>query len=226
MEHSKELADIYALGFLPYSSDLTKSSDLFYLCRSVRVDLERFEDTSENRRVDRKISPLTITETLIPKEVFNLHDEHFVLMIHAYSAERFQGGNMSLDRLAYIFSRSYVTHVLVYSTKSEKIAYVLLGLSGGSMHYYYSFFNTNYLSEFSLGKWLMWKSLHIAKEQGIRYVYLGTCYGEKSLYKVRDHKGVEFFDGTSWNTDSTVISRLTQHDAKESPDVDQFKRPI
>ncbi len=44
-------ADIFSAGFL---CPLSRQLDRFYLCRQIRVNLERFELSSENRRVLRK----------------------------------------------------------------------------------------------------------------------------------------------------------------------------
>ncbi|MFQ5771835.1 MAG: arginine-tRNA-protein transferase, partial [bacterium] len=43
-------AMIFARGFLPSTRELSR----FYLCRQVRVQLKRFNRSSENRRIFRK----------------------------------------------------------------------------------------------------------------------------------------------------------------------------
>jgi hypothetical protein len=224
MEEQDELSDIYAAGFLPYSSDLTRDKDLFYLCRSIRVDLEKFGDTSENRRVEKKARHLGLTTLLMPKAAFDAGDPFFTHMALQYAAERYVTGSMSMARLEYIFKRAYVTHVLIVKAGEQAVGYVLLGSGGRSMHYYYSFFDTRYLADYSLGKWMMWKALHIAQESGMRHMYLGTCYGEKALYKVRDHKGIEFFDGARWNSDLSAIMQRVRQDEGDVP-CDVFKSP-
>jgi len=57
-EAQNELPKIYEKGFLPYTGNLKIAADIFYLARSLRVNLERFTDTSENRRINRKITDL------------------------------------------------------------------------------------------------------------------------------------------------------------------------
>ncbi len=74
----------------------------------------------------------------------------------------------------------------------------------------------------SLGKWMMWKVMTWAKEQSLLYVYLGTCYGNKSLYKVRDHKGLSFFDGHTWNQDMSLLKHWCKTDEDRSL-VDRLK---
>ena len=57
-------ADFFNQGFLPSSRNL----DRFYLCRHVRVQLNKFNPSSENRRILRKGQG--ITATLVPREEF------------------------------------------------------------------------------------------------------------------------------------------------------------
>ena len=54
--------------------------------------------------------------------------------------------------------------------------------------------------------------IHWAQEKGLDFVYLGTCYKAKALYKIRDHKGVEFFDGVGWNENMNILKFLCQTD--------------
>jgi len=49
-EPGERPADLFRRGFLPSSPKL----DRFYLCRNIRVDLRRFNPSSENRRILRK----------------------------------------------------------------------------------------------------------------------------------------------------------------------------
>ena len=51
-----------------------------------------------------------------------------------------------------------------------------------------------------------------AKKIGKKYIYLGTCYGEKALYKVRDFKGIEFYDGNKWIKDNKILKDLCKSD--------------
>ena len=59
---------------------------------------------------------------------------------------------------------------------------------------------------------MMEQIIYHAKENNKKYVYLGTCYGEKSLYKVRDFKGIEFFDGSRWTDDINNLKSKCKND--------------
>ena len=54
--------------------------------------------------------------------------------------------------------------------------------------------------------------VYYAKEEQKKYIYLGTCYGKKALYKVRDFKGIEFFDGSKWNNKINILKEMCYND--------------
>ena len=83
-ESQSELPEVYEKGFLPYTGNLSIEGDTFYLARSLRVDLDRFEDTSENRRVNRLVEPLNIQLEVIKKEDFDLNAADFVGLSQEY----------------------------------------------------------------------------------------------------------------------------------------------
>ena len=89
---------------------------------------------------------------------------------------------------------------------------MLILIYGNGLHFWFSFYDVNLLSDSPVGKWLMWKMIKWAKENSMDYVYLGTVYLEKALYKVRDFKGLEFFDGNNWNTDMELLKSKCKND--------------
>lgn len=221
-EQQEELPDIYAKGFLPYTGNLTIEEDIFYMARSLRVELADFKTTSENRRVDKKIQPLAIQMSVQPKAAFDLHDPVFKSFCSAYAEERFSGGSMDADRLAYVQQRGTLTHIFTFQSEEKIYGYVFAALEGDMLHYWFSFYDTAFMRSHSLGKWMMWKVIDWAQQQQLAYVYIGTCYREKSLYKVRDHKGATFFDGSGWNSDVALLKQLCKTD-EQRKEMDLFK---
>ncbi len=211
-EQQRELPDIYARGFLPYTGDLTINKDVFYMARSLRVDLADFTSTSENRRVDRKIQPLAIRMSVQPKTSFDMQDRVFREFCTAYAEERFAGGSMDANRLAYVQQHDTLTHIFTFQSDEKVYGYVFAVLEGDMLHYWFSFYDTEFMRSHSLGKWMMWKVIDWAQQQQLAHVYIGTCYREKSLYKVRDHKGAAFFDGSKWNSDVELLKQLCKSD--------------
>ena len=221
-EQQSELPAIYQQGFLPYTGNLAIEKDIFYLARSLRVDLDRFADSSENRRVARKAAPLNISIKAQKKKDLDLKDPTFIDFCMSYASDRFSGNAMTLDRLHYVFGKETGSHVLTFHEEDTIYGYVFAAIEGNMLHYWFAFFDQQYLKSHSLGKYMMWRTIAWAKEQGLDHVYLGTCYGKHSLYKVRDHKGLSFFDGSTWNQDMTIIKNLCKTDA-EPINKDRFK---
>jgi len=220
-EKNSELPEIYEKGFLPYTGNYQIESDMFYLARSLRVNLGKFEDSSENRRVDRKIAELNIQIELAEKSKFDLQSPEFQQFCTEYAEERFSGGNMACDRLDYVLSRELLTHIFTFKAENKVLGYVFTALENHILHYWFSFYDVEYM-KLSLGKWMMWKVIRWAKDKDLKYCYLGTCYKEKALYKVRDHKGTEFFDGAKWNSDDELLKRLCKTD-EDKKTADLFK---
>lgn len=221
-ENHAELPTIYENGFLPYSSDPSLADEIYYLARSLRVDTLQFKDTSENRRVNRKMEGLAIQLTAIPKSEFDLKNQNFLNFCLQYAKERFSNNAMNRERFTYILQRESASHLLHFQSEGQTIGYVLAVVQHDMLHYWYAFFNTELMNQFPIGKWMMWRSIRWAKDENIRYVYLGTCYGKHSLYKVRDFKGIAFFDGVGWNDDIDLLKTLCKTD-NEIKDQDRFK---
>ena len=221
-EAPDEVPEIYDRGFLPYTGDVVLTENYFYLARSLRIDLARFASVSENRRVDRKIESLGIEMTAVDYSDFNTAEDSFVQFCSSYAEERFAGGSMSPERLAYVLSRGLISHIFQFASSEQPYGYVLAVVANGMLHYWFSFYDTNYMRSHSLGKWMMWRVIDWAQQQGLSHAYIGTCYREKSLYKVRDHKGAEFFDGKGWSADIAFLKELCRRD-EEAKAIDLLK---
>lgn len=222
-ESQAEIPEIYARGFLPYTGRLDIAGDVFYLARSLRVNLSQFSESSENRRVTRLASELDIQIEICPKARFDTQAPAFREFCLHYAEERFAGGNMGEARFDYVLSREILTHILTFTSRGQVLGYLFAVLEGTILHYWYAFFDTAYLHSHALGKWMMLHTLLFAKREGLEYAYLGTCYTPKALYKVRDHRGCEFFDGMGWNGDVQLLKTLCNNDAEAVSDRDLFK---
>jgi leucyl-tRNA---protein transferase len=218
-----DLAELYPNGFLPYTGNIELKHDVFYKSRGIRVALDRYKDGSENRRVARKAGPLHIEHKMIPIHAFTDWERFYSFSIE-YSAERIGGDKMPIKRLEYIMQRKYLSHIIQFTSQSKTIAYILAILQGDSFHYWFCFYDVSYLEQgIPLGKWMMWKGIHLAKELGCRYCYLGNSYTESALYKSRDFNAVEFFDGNHWIADMDTLQSLCIQDAQPTT-LDLFKQ--
>lgn len=223
-ESKYEYAEIYSMGFLPYTGRLELSESVFYMARSLRADMHTLKSTGENRRTERKLEDLGLTTEWIPIQDFDVHDPAFRELCNRYTEERFRNGQMSDARLDYVLNHDLLSYVWQCNTADgTPLGYVLLSVHDNIVHYWYAFMNLDYIGDRPVGKWIMWTVLKEAQESGYDYVYLGTIYGVNALYKVRDHKGVEFYDGRGWNTDTKLLKTLC-HEDEERGVADAFKR--
>ncbi len=212
LRESEALHELYEKGFLPQSNKLEIQEPLFYLARSVRIDTAQFEPSSENRRVARKAEAFNFQYTLLEKSTFLQQEEAFLEFAWNYVQQRIDVAYMPIQRIKYIIHSTYYTHVLVVYHEGQIIAYVLLGKDAGAIHFWFSYFDVDFMQSFPLGKWLMLYTILEAKSNGIPFAYLGTCYKKKSLYKIRDFKAVQFFDGTTWSDDIQELKRRCGQD--------------
>jgi leucyl-tRNA---protein transferase len=216
-ESGDVLAAIYNLGYLPYSG--TKDiSDVFYLCRSLRVRLAEWQMNSENRRVYKRFDP-TLTSQTIPIGDFH-QTESFLPFCLDYFNQRHGASIMPRERLELILQS--VTHIREYKKDNTRVGYVFLVSDPNIDHYWYSFYDLAYANQ-SLGLWLMIDSVRQAKEAGKNYFYLGTAYGEKGLYKTNfDH--VEYWTGSDWSSDITALKERCRSDEARTVQVlDEWK---
>ncbi len=209
-EAQSEIPEIYQKGFLPYSNDIHLKEETYYLARSLRVELDKFKESSENRRVAKKIADLEPKLAVIPIHQFNVNDVEFQNFCLDFATKRFSEA-ISKERLSYILSSQSISHVFEFKLKGKKVGYVITIIENSTLHYWFAFFELEY-QEYSLGKWMMYSVINWANQNNLKYTYLGTCYGTKSLYKVRDFKGLSFFDGSNWNSDMKLLKSKCKSD--------------
>ncbi len=220
MENNDLTEEVYRRGFLPYSDIryIPEGKILFYLSRSIRIDLQRFELTSENRRIRKKMANTGISFEVVSKKQINFYQiKEFV---QNYVHQRI-GNTMSEKRLHYIFHHPLMNKIAVFGNETKTTGYVWLVENNKMRHYWFAFFDTALMS-YGIGKWMMEQMISDAKEQGMHYIYLGTCYGPKALYKIRDFKAVEYFDGNRWISAIKHLKHKCKDQANKS--IDDFKR--
>jgi arginyl-tRNA--protein-N-Asp/Glu arginylyltransferase len=210
-EEGETSADIFNAGFLPASRHL----DRFYLCRQVRVELEKFEPSSENRRILRKGEGINVE--LIPREKFEYTPQRRQFF-KAYADAKFGNDVMTFERLDSLFSTPIISHLLVFTDAAtgKEIGVAALYVESGALaFYYYAFYDLDY-SNRSLGMFMMTSAATEFAARGVKHLYLGTCYSENALYKTQ-FAGTEFFNGFRWSNNLEELKFLIQRDIKKQP---------
>jgi len=206
-EEGEMPSDIFNAGFLPSSRNL----DRFYLCRQVRVNLAKFQPSSENRRILRKGAGIEVR--LLPRDRYDYTPERR-RFFKTYADTRFGKDVMTLERLDALFTAPIISHLLVFTHAGKEIGVATLYLTGEALaFYYYAFYDLNYYAR-NLGMFMMTSAVALFAERGVQYLYLGTCYSQAALYKTQ-FAGAEFFNGFRWLNDWDELKFILRRDKKE-----------
>jgi len=221
-DNADETTAVYRQGFLPYSNSLQLETPHHYLARSLRAELDKFTPTSENRRVEKKMAELAPRLEVIDKKDFR-RDKAFDKFCLDYAGVRF-GGAFTPERFQYVYNWKYFNKIFRFTSQNgDLLGYVFAVMNDEILHYWFSFYDLKH-SRLGLGKWMMYSVITWAKEKGLQEVYLGTCYGQKAMYKMRDFKGLSFFDGNAWNPDMKLLKAKCKSD--DSFTADDFKKNL
>ena len=208
-EGTETPADCFAHGFLPSSVNM----DRFYLCRNIRVRLPEFKPSSENRRILRKGEGITVR--LIPRDTFDYSDKRR-RFFKDYADQRLGEGVMSLERLDRILNSAMTSHLLVFEDQAaeKEVGVVVLYMEPpGMAYYYFAFYDLEYQQR-SLGMYMMTRAVAFCQEAGYEFLYLGSCYSRRALYKTQ-FAGVEFSTGFRWSDNVRELKYLLQRDSGE-----------
>lgn len=221
-EQGETAADLFHHGFLPSSRNL----DRFYLCRQVRIDLKKFRQSSENRRILRKGEG--ISTVLVPKARFEYTPERRAFF-KTYADIKFGKDVMTYERLDLLFEGSITSHLLVFtdSKSGQEVGVTTLYLEPNQLaFYYYAFYDLNYYSR-NLGMYMMTSAVNHFAQLDYRYLYLGSCYMENALYKTQ-FSGSQFFNGVRWSDDlkelKYLIRRGKQDQVQHLLEVEEYRR--
>ncbi len=216
-EEGDTLAHMYNAGFLPYSGSPAVHQTA-YMARSARIQLKGWEMNSENRRVYRRFE----LERELKPVAEHLEDTAMFDFCLTYFADRHGQNVMPRERLEYVLHSGWVTHIATYRQNGQIMGYVWLGKEESMSHFYYSFYDLAHVQQ-SLGLWLMIDCAKRCQEDGQDFLYIGTAYGEKGLYKT-NFQQLEFWDGQKWEQDVRILRTHCRLDSERIlPIADRWK---
>lgn len=161
--------------------------------RSIRIDLSKFELSSENRRILRKGEEIVMNHHSIPYT-------HYSWAIGKLAKDFYDakaGGAFSANKIKEIITTEHnFTHLYEYSTG---LGYAICYRDASILHYSYPFYDLEKAPK-DMGMIMMTKAVVDAQEKGLKYVYLGSLQRPTDTYKLQ-FSGMEWFDGTSWQKD-------------------------
>lgn len=208
-----DLGDIYAGGYLPYSGDTTDPRHLFYMSRSLRVDLAGFSLEKKRRYDHRSWQCHGLRNELMPKEAFMNEFGHVMSdLAYKWMEPRFGDDALARDRFAYILSKDFLNRILIWKEDGELVAFALIVWGNWGAHYWYVFYKNGTGSKHAPGHGYLVDFVQLAKSHGLPFAYLGTSYGKKSRYKSRGIRGTCFWDDTAWINQRDQLTRLLTED--------------
>ncbi len=179
--------------------------------RSVRIDLSKFEVSSENRRILRKTEDISL-ET-IPLPYSEYHWSIGKLGKDFYDS-KFGERTFSANKIKELLTdadQSSFNLVLKYIYTDEAVGYTICYTNKDILHYSYPFYELTNTSQFSnIGIGMMTKAIVWAKDNNKKYVYLGSAQRPTDTYKFQ-FAGAEWFDGEKWKTDIEDLKEILTH---------------
>lgn len=174
--------------------------------RSLRINLEDFKLTSENRRILRKTENVSSTFKKLPLEDYSWEIHK---MGKDFYSTKFGEGTMSASKIKELFTereKSNVNSVFEYKIDGETVGYCLCYENKEIIHYSYPFYNLE-LEKENMGMGMMIRAVEWAMENGKKYIYLGSVVSPESKYKLQ-FNNLEWWDGENWNSDLEKLKGL------------------
>lgn len=172
--------------------------------RSVRIDLSKFELTSENRRILKKTDGFRIIDLPVP---LSTYDWSIGKMAKDFYETKFGPSVMSAAKIKELLTdatKSNFNVLLRYSdTRDTVIGYCIVHSNTHLLHYSYPFYALDTAPRDS-GLGMMIRAIMFAKQSGLKYVYLGSLQRPSDTYKLQ-FEGLEWFDGTAWSKDLDAV---------------------
>lgn len=208
-EPHDRVANFYEKGFLPYSAD-PKVRGLFYMARSARIILPKFEFTSENRRTAKRFDDVFSFHSLPIREAKK--DMRIRALFLDYFKKKHGDIVMPPARFDAVLATPLPLRVFVYEKDGVLAAAALEVFDKTFGHFWFSAYDLSYAKQ-SLGMWLMLDGARRAKENSCTHYYIGTVYEAKALYKT-NLRPLEFWDGSLWSDDLARLKKLARSESK------------
>ncbi len=173
--------------------------------RSVRVDLDKFELSSENRRVLKKTENIRLENVPLPHPNYNWHIHK---LGYDFYSNKFGPKTFSANKIKELITdkKSNFNSLLLYSLEEKPIGYCICFENSDWFHYGYPFYDLKTVIN-NLGIGMMTKAIIQAKENGKKFICLGSARNSAAIYKLQ-FSGVEWFDGKKWSADLEELKKI------------------
>lgn len=203
---------------------------LMHQTRSLRIDLEAFKPSSENRRILRKTEQLHLSFVTLPLPNYNWA---IGKLAKDFYDTKFGEGTFSANKVKELLTggRRDFTRLFIYSNndvilskaknlsepqanestdpsaepQDDIVGYCIAVETDEHIHYSFPFYHLD--ADKNTGMGMMLKAILYAKEHGKKYIYLGSAQRPGDIYKLQ-FAGLEWFDGKTWSQD---LNKLKQY---------------
>jgi arginyl-tRNA--protein-N-Asp/Glu arginylyltransferase len=191
----KKVTEMYQNGFVFTRID----KGVMQQTRSVRIDLGKFEPTSENRRILRKGEEIILKENKIPHTDYSWQIGKIAKDFYDKKAD----GAFSVNKIKELITTEQNFNILL---SFSNLGYAICYKNSNILHYCYPFYNLE-KSQKDMGLIMMTQAIVWAKDIGLKYVYLGSLQRPSDTYKLQ-FTGIEWFDGKRWNDDIEEVKKI------------------
>lgn len=174
--------------------------------RSLRVDLAKFELSSENRRILRKSPDLKI------RDEFKEYDFSIGKLAKDFYEIKFGKGIMSAQKVKEMLTDTAKSNFnLLLQFQGGDVshpgkAYSICYQNNSILHYSYPFYDLDKCPK-DMGMAMMINAILFAKNSKLKYIYLGSLQRSSDVYKLQ-FAGLEWFDGKNWSTDMDEAKKV------------------
>lgn len=198
----EKITDMYDRGFV-----FTRiGKGVMHQTRSVRVNLAKFNLTSENRRILKKVADIKLKKVVLPLKEY---DFSIGKLAKDFYGVKFGPGIMSAQKIKEMLtdpSKSNFNSLFIYSNTDSGNGYSICHSNNEILHYSYPFYDlTNSPKDMGLG--MMIRAIEYAKNAGMKYVYLGSLQRPGDIYKLQ-FDGLEWFDGKRWSDNTAQAKEI------------------
>lgn len=191
--------------------------------RSLRIDLAKFDLTSENRRVLRKTDGLSLTVAMLP---YRQYTWDIGKLAKDFYDKKFGVGTFSANKMKELMTNdkaSNFNRLLIYSfskktssemplddePKSAVVGYCVARETNNLLHYCYPFYSLSSKVP-NLGLGMMLQAVIYAKNNRKKYVYLGSATRPADVYKLQ-FSGLEWRDKEKWRAGMNDLEKILQY---------------
>jgi UDP-N-acetylmuramate: L-alanyl-gamma-D-glutamyl-meso-diaminopimelate ligase len=177
--------------------------------RSIRIDISKFELSSENRRILKKVDDIKLTASSTPYSKYNWPVAK--LAKDFYSVKFGHGiktiiGAAKIKEILTDTNKSNFNTLLEYHQTEKILGYAISYMNNEILHYSYPFYELD-ISPKDMGLGMMIEAVQYAKNKRLKYVYLGSLQRPTDTYKLQ-FEGMEWFDGKEWKTDLSEVKKI------------------